>query len=413
MRNAYNVLTLYGIWRYSYLEISVELVNFAVISKYDSVSLGMRIFYRALILLVLLSLPSLGTMSQARDGKGRFVVVVDAGHGGKDSGAVGKRSKEKNIVLDVALKVGERINVLNPNIVVYYTRKDDRFIGLQQRADFANKKKADLFVSVHANSHKTSRPHGSETYVLGLHRTQDNLDVAMKENSVILYEKDHGAIYKGFDPNESESYIIFNFIQNKHLSSSINLAELIQGGMVNGGLGNRGVKQAGFLVLREVAMPSVLVELGFISNPSDEEYMLSKNGSRKLAQSIAQAVVDYEAKISGRGGGSTKGKEVVAENAPEVASQSVMTKSDGKVVAGEIHYRVQVMADTRKLKPSYFGSYRDVVKVTKEGKYYKYTFYDTTSLDEAKGYQRDLRRKYKDCFIVGFDGEGNKVGSYY
>lgn len=373
----------------------------------------MRIFFRGLILLIFLSLPSLGVVSQARDGKGRFVVVVDAGHGGKDSGAVGKRSKEKNVVLDVALKVGERINVLNPNIVVYYTRKDDRFIGLQQRADFANKKKADLFVSVHANSHKTSRPHGSETYVLGLHRTQDNLDVAMKENSVILYEKDHGAIYKGFDPNESESYIIFNFIQNKHLSSSIDLAELIQGGMVNGGLGNRGVKQAGFLVLREVAMPSVLVELGFISNPSDEDYMLSKNGSRKLAQSIAQAVVDYEAKISGRGARSTADKVSTVEESPDIAPQPVATQSVEKVANGEIRYRVQVMADTRKLKPSYFGAYRDVVQVTKEGKYYKYTLYETTSLIEAKKYQRVLRKKYKDCFVVGFDSEDNKVGSYY
>lgn len=373
----------------------------------------MRLFYRGLILLIFLSLPSLSAVVQARDGKGRFVVVIDAGHGGKDSGALGKRSKEKNIVLDVALKAGEQISVLNPNIVVYYTRKEDRFIGLQQRADFANKKKADLFVSVHANSHKTSRPHGSETYVLGLHRTQDNLDVAMKENSVILYEKDHGAIYKGFDPNESESYIIFNFIQNKHLASSIDLAELIQGGMVSGGLGNRGVKQAGFLVLREVAMPSVLVELGFISNPSDEGYMLSKNGSRKLAKSIAQAVVDYEAKISGRGARSTADKVSTVEESPDVAPQPVATQSIEKVANGEIRYRVQVMADTRKLKPSYFGAYRDVVQVTKEGKYYKYTLYETTSLNEAKKYQRVLRKKYKDCFVVGFDSEDNKVGSYY
>ena len=369
----------------------------------------MRIFFRGLILLFLLSL---GMVSQARDSKGRFVVVIDAGHGGKDSGALGSRSKEKNIVLDVALKAGQRISTLNPNIVVYYTRKEDRFVGLQERANFANRKKADLFVSVHANSHKTTRPHGSETYVLGLHRTQDNLDVAMKENSVILYEKDHGVTYKGFDPNESESYIIFNFIQNKHLASSIELAELIQGGMVRGGLGNRGVKQAGFLVLREVAMPSVLVELGFISNPSNEEYMLSKEGSRKLAESIAQAVVDYEVKISGKAAKGSASKVATTEKSEEAKAEPE-SSSVGQTIDDTIHYRVQVLADKRKLKPSYFGSYRDVVKVTKDGQYYKYTLYDTTSLEEAKRLQRELRKQYKDCFIVGFDGKGNKVGSYY
>lgn len=367
----------------------------------------MKHHIRSILLLFILLAPLSAEYVEGRDAKGRFVVVIDPGHGGKDSGALGKRSKEKNIVLDVGLKVGERIKALNGDIVVYYTRKDDRFIGLQQRAEFANKKKADLFVSIHANSHKSSTPNGAETYVLGLHRTQDNLDVAMKENSVILYENDHSATYQNFDPNHSESYIIFNFIQNKHLASSIELANFVQKGMVKStGLGNRGVKQAGFLVLREVAMPSVLVELGFVSNRSNEDYMLSKEGSQKLANSIAQAIVAYEAKISERNVSAVKSEEKVPE---EVATLS----EEHPASSEELYYRVQVLADTRKLSPSHFGKYADVVGRTKEGKYYKYTLYNTKSLKQAKEYQKQLRKKYKDCYIVSFDANNNKVGSYY
>lgn len=350
--------------------------------------------------------------AEARDSKGRFVVVIDPGHGGKDSGAVGKRSKEKNIVLDVALKVGARVKAVNPDILIYYTREDDRFIGLQQRAEFANKKKADLFVSIHANSHKQSSPNGAETYVLGLHRTQDNLDVAMKENSAILYEKDHSIIYQDFDPNLSESYIVFNFIQNKHLSSSIQLADLVQGGLAKTGLTNRGVRQAGFLVLREVAMPSVLVELGFISNRANENYMLSKEGSRQLANHIAKAILDYESNISVRNKtNSTTPKSTAAAKDPntrETISESSKTQKEGAV-----YYRIQIMADKRSLKPSHFKGYQNELRVYQEGGFYKYTLYNTADLTEAKRLQRQLRKTYKDCFIVGFDSNGSKVGSYY
>lgn len=335
----------------------------------------------------------------ARDSKGRFVVVIDPGHGGRDSGAKGARSLEKNIVLDVALKIGARIKALNPDIIVHYTRSNDTFIELQQRANYANKKKADLFVSIHANSHKSSSPHGAETFVLGLHRTQDNLDVAMKENSAILYEKDHSVIYQDFDPNLSESYIIFNFMQNKHLEQSISLANVVQDGLVQTGLLNRGVKQAGFLVLRDVAMPSVLVELGFISHRANENYMLSKNGSQELANNIAKAIVKYEERLNGR-------------NKKESSATDVNAATE-KVETGEVYYRIQVMADKRLLKASHFKGYSDVVRHYKEGNFYKYTFYNTTDLVEAKRLQESLKKKYQDCFIVGFDANDNKVGSYY
>lgn len=351
--------------------------------------------------LLALALVLVVPMAEARDSKGRFVVVIDPGHGGKDSGAKGRNSLEKNIVLNVALQVGARIKALNPNIIVHYTRSDDTFIGLQQRANFANSKKADLFVSIHANSHKTSSPNGAETFVLGLHRTQDNLDVAMKENSAILYEEDHSVTYQDFDPNVSESYIIFNFIQNKHLEQSIAFADVVQAGLVRTGLNSRGVKQAGFLVLREVAMPSILVELGFISHRANEDYMRSKEGSRELANNIANAIVSYEEKLSGR-----RSKDRSSET-------TVKASTTEKNTTGDIYYRIQVMADKRLLKPSHFRGYSEVVRNYKEGNFYKYTFYNTTDLEEAKRLQEELKSKYKDCFIVGFDANDNKVGSYY
>lgn len=373
-----------------------ELGKFAEVIRFRNIYMKKYIFKWAFWTLALVMI---APIAEARDSKGRFIVVLDPGHGGRDSGAKGRNSLEKNIVLDVALKTGARLKALNPDIVVYYTRSDDRLIGLQQRADYANKKKADLFVSIHANSHKSSSPNGAETFVLGLHRTQDNLDVAMKENSVILYEKDHSVIYEDFNPNESESYIIFNFMQNKHLEQSIDVANIVQNGLISNGLNNRGVKQAGFLVLRQVAMPSVLVELGFISNRANEDYMRSQKGSQELANNIAKAIVEYEEKLSGR-------------TSKDLGTTTANATTD-KVTTGDIYYRVQVMADKRLLKPSHFKGYSDEVRHYKEGNFYKYTIYNTTDLKEAKRLQGELKNKYKDCFIVGFDANDKKVGSYY
>ncbi len=367
-------------------------------------------FFKILLSIVaFLMLPSIGFGATSKD-KGRFVVVIDPGHGGKDGGAKGHKSWEKDVVLSVAMEVGRQIKSMDPSITVYYTRDTDKFIPLNDRATFANKKKADLFVSIHANSHKTSTPKGSETYVLGLHRTQDNLEVAMKENSAILYEKDYSVSYSGFDPNQSESYIIFNFIQNKHIEQSIALAEVIQKGLATCGLGNRGVRQAGFLVLREVAMPSVLVELGFISNRDDEDYMTSKSGRNNLAKNIAKGVVGYKNKTYRDTKAKDTPKSSVEETDPPKDEKSATIDKDAD---SQVYYRVQVMADKRRLKPSHFGAYADEMRVYQEGGYYKYTLYNTTKLSEAKALQRKLKAKYKDCFIVGFDSDDRKVGSYY
>ncbi len=346
----------------------------------------------------------------ARDNNGKFVVVIDPGHGGGDSGAKGSKSLEKNINLKVGLKVGEVLKSINPSIVVHYTRSTDKFIGLNERADYANQKKADLFVSIHANSVKgrSSSAKGAETYVLGLARSAENLEVAMKENSAILLEDDYTKKYEGFDPNSSESYIIFEFMQNKYLESSLDVAERIQKGLVSRGLKNRGVRQAGFLVLRRSSMPSVLVELGFISNPSDEDYMSSTKGVNELGESIARAISAYADKILGRSG-SAQTTAIPPEDSPvgSTAQEEVATTTDA-VAKGVVTYRIQVHTDTRKLKASHpvFRGHKENLSYYKEGSLYKYTLYETADRKEADRLARSLKKIFKDCFVVKFvDGE--------
>ena len=225
-----------------------------------------------------------------------FVVVIDAGHGGHDPGALGRKGKEKHINLKVALKLGALIESNCPDTRVIYTRNRDVFVPLHERAEIANKAKADLFISIHTNSiaSRTTKISGAETYTLGLHKTQENLEVAQKENSVILIEDDYKQQYSGFNPNSSESYIIFEFMQDKNMAQSVNLAKLIQQQFrTHANRVDKGVHQAGFLVLRETSMPSVLVELGYITNPREEAFLLSEQGSATMAKSIYQAFLKY------------------------------------------------------------------------------------------------------------------------
>lgn len=208
----------------------------------------------------------------------RFTLVIDAGHGGHDPGAIGRNVKEKNINLKVALKLGRLVEQNLPDVRVVYTRDRDVFIPLHRRAEIANNVKADLFVSIHTNSlaSRNSRVSGAETYTLGLHRTQENLEVAQKENSVILIEDDYKQQYAGFNPNSAESYIIFEFLQDKYMAQSVSLAQLVQRQFRNNGRQDKGVHQAGFLVLRETSMPSILVELGYITNPTEASFLISE-----------------------------------------------------------------------------------------------------------------------------------------
>ena len=227
-----------------------------------------------------------------------FTLVIDAGHGGNDAGAVGKITKEKTINLNVALAFGKLVEQNCPDVKVIYTRKTDVFIPLHTRADIANKNKADLFISIHTNALPKGRiSRGLETYTLGMHRAADNLAVAKRENEVILYEKDYKQRYQGFDPNSSESYIMFEFMQDHNMAQSVELAKFVQRRTcASAGRLDKGVKQAGFLVLRETSMPSCLIELGFISTPDEENFLNSTAGVNQLGRGIYQAFVDYKRK---------------------------------------------------------------------------------------------------------------------
>ena len=230
----------------------------------------------------------------------KFTLVIDAGHGGHDAGAVGALTKEKTINLNVALAFGQLVEQHCPDVKVIYTRKTDVFIPLHTRADIANKNKADLFISIHTNAlPKGHISRGMETYTLGMHRAADNLAVAKRENEVILYEKDYRQRYQGFDPNSSESYIMFEFIQDHNMAQSVELAKFVQRRTcATAGRQNKGVKQAGFLVLRETSMPSCLIELGFISTSDEERFLHSQNGVSLLGQGIYQAFLDYKRKYA-------------------------------------------------------------------------------------------------------------------
>ncbi len=268
----------------------------------------------------------------------RFTLVIDAGHGGHDAGALGAVSKEKNINLSVALRFGEYVEKNMPDVKVVYTRKTDVFVPLQQRANIANKANADLFISVHTNAlpgGKVAR--GFETYTLGMHRAKDNLDVAMRENSVISMEQGYQQTYQGFDPNSSESYIIFEFIQGKNMERSVELASMIQRKVCNdANRPNKGVHQAGFLVLRETSMPSCLIELGFITTP-DEETLLN-NASRvdDIAKALYEAFSQYKNKYDKRVAVPYRADTTGEPEVPSIVPESYReTKASKKMVAAK------------------------------------------------------------------------------
>lgn len=338
------------------------------------------------------------TLAQKRQ---TFTVILDPGHGGKDPGAVGTISKEKDIVLSVAKKLGQKINANHSDVKVIYTRTTDKFIPLDERPKIANKANAQLFISLHCNAldrRKTS-PQGVETYILGLHRSQDNLEVAKRENSVIVYEDNYETKYQGFDPNEPESYIIFEFMSNKFLEQSLNFATLTQHQLINGGKRtNRDVRQAGFLVLRETGMPSVLVELGYISNREEEKFLNSENGQSVLVNSIFNAFTDYKKEYDKRN------RYSFSENSnSEMTSDTdtfVVTSNEDE---SDIEYKIQFLisstlynANARVFKGL------DPIEYYKEGNIYKYTYGSSNSEKEIFSLLKEVKRKFKDAFVIEF-----------
>lgn len=346
----------------------------------------------------------------------RFTLVIDPGHGGHDAGARGAISMEKNINLTVALRFGKYVEQNMPEVRVIYTRKQDVFIPLHERANIANRANADLFISVHTNALPAGKvARGFETYTLGMHRAKDNLDVAMRENSVISMEKGFEQTYEGFDPKSSESYIIFEFIQGRNMERSVELARMIQRSVCDGACRpDKGVHQAGFLVLRETSMPSCLIELGFITTP-DEERLLNDNAKvDDIAKGIYEAFAKYKNKYdrsvsvpyrAANRQESTLPKIVpdsykaapAAKKAVPAAKKAVPAPKDAPV------FKLQIFVGNRNLRKgdAHFKGETEFDSF-QEGNLVKYTLGASTNYNEIYRLRKEKMEKFPEAFIIAF-----------
>jgi N-acetylmuramoyl-L-alanine amidase len=375
----------------------------------------------------------------------QFVVIIDPGHGGKDPGAANKTIREKDVVLGIGLKLGKLINGYYPDVKVIFTRNSDVFVPLIERSRIANKNKADLFISLHANFCGTPSTRGTETFALGLHRSNDNLEVAKKENSVILLEEGYKATYEDFDPNSSESYIMFEMMQDLYMDQSLSFADAVQQQFKSHiKTASRGVKQAGFLVLRQSSMPSVLIETGFLSNNDEANYLNSDEGQRFIAISILEAFRKFKNKNSGTI--NTQPAEIIASNSetqvekpkPEVRTENQKieekkkeeisepaiiekkpepkkaepiiasdTTIKEKVTKKNIYYSVQIGANTTPVDPvaTNFKGLKNVRR-EKSDKYYRYYLGNESSLEKITSELHQIKLKFPQAFIVSFvDGQ--------
>jgi len=315
-----------------------------------------------------------------------FTVVIDPGHGGKDPGAVSNGFYEKVIALATSLKLGKTLQDNGINVI--YTRDRDQFVNLLERANIANKSDAQLFLSIHCNAH-SSQAYGAETFVLGLHANQRNFEVAKKENSVIFYEEDYENTYAGFDPNNPESVIGLTLMQEEYLDQSITAASYIQNGFVNTlNRKNRNIKQAGFIVLKYTYMPSVLIELGFLSNKKEGAYLNSNKGQLEMANAISNAVIKYR------------------DDFYNNLSQSNLVNN---VNSDIVYYRVQIAASNKllELKPYNFRGLKSV-NVVREGEIYKYLYGNHKTLEEAnKSLETAKDHGFNSSFVVTY--QNNKI----
>ena len=362
----------------------------------------------------------------------RFTLVIDPGHGGHDAGALGAISKEKNINLAVALRFGKYVEQNLPEVRVIYTRKTDVFIPLNERANIANRANADLFISVHTNALPAGKiARGFETYTLGMHRAKDNLDVAMRGNSVISMEKDYQQRYQGFDPRSSESYIIFEFIQGKNMERSVDLARMIQRGVCDGAnRPDKGVHQAGFLVLRETSMPGCLIELGFITTPDEERLLNNDSRVDDIARGIYEAFAKYKNKydksvsVPYRASDSedvnlpkivpdqepapktrvvTRGKQPKREEATPEQPKRVEKKVKKAEVADAPVFKLQIFVGSRNLRKgdAHFKGETDYDSF-QEGNLVKYTLGASTNYNEIYRLRKEKLDKFPEAFIIAF-----------
>ncbi len=319
------------------------------------------------------------------------VVVLDAGHGGKDPGALGKNSQEKDIALSIILKLGKYIEENHKDVKVIYTRDKDVFIPLHKRAEIANQNNADLFISVHANWWKVASVSGAETFVMGASKNEDNLQVAMLENSVITLEEDYTTNYEGFDPNSAESYIMFNYMQYTYLNQSVHLASFIQDQIRERvKRKDRGVKQERFIVLWRTTMPSVLVETGFISNAAEERYLMSENGQTYIASAIYRAFRDYKTSIENKSNFDT-GMVRTQQNQDEseLPEESL------------VYFMVQITTSNKSipLDSDLFSGLKNVSEFRTEN-YYKYATGKAGTYSEAAELRKQIQQRFKDAFII-------------
>ena len=363
-----------------------------------------------------------------------FTLVIDPGHGGKDTGASGAFSREKDINLTVALAFGQYVERNCPDVKVIYTRKTDVFIPLIERANIANKNKADLFISVHTNALPPGRiARGFETYTLGMHRASDNLDVAKRENSVILVEKDYKHTYQGFDPCSAESYIMFELIQGQNMTKSVELAKLIQRNVcTTANRVDKGVHQAGFLVLRETSMPSCLVELGFITTPDEEQSLNSSTTVDNISDGLYKAFLAYKNKYDKKIVVPYKKDKAEGIPLPNAFPQEYIPIKNNESDMATVNITAntpkseRVLSDSSKVKIDNFSDARPVFKVQliasskpldiqdkhfkdlsgyeyyKENNLYKYTYGASNNYNEILELRRSLSSKFPQAFIIAF-----------
>lgn len=333
-----------------------------------------------------------------------FTVVIDAGHGGKDPGAISANKKlyEKDVTLKVALMVGESIKKNHPEVKVLYTRKTDVFVGLNDRARMANKANADLFISIHTNAAKSRTAKGAETYTLGIEeeRTERNLEIAKRENGVIFLEDNHEKTYANFNPNSPESYIIFEYMQSEFVKESIHMAQYVQEHLASdANRHDRGVRQAGFLVLNATSMPSILVELGYISNAEDAKYLGSESGQKRMSRCISEAFDKYYT-------------DLMKLNASQPAVESTRSttipasKEQPEAIQGDEQqpvFKVQFLSSSKRLaaEDKAFKGLKPVEFYYDKG-LYKYTYGSSTNYNDIIRIKKKVNEKFKDAFIVAF-----------
>lgn len=345
--------------------------------------------------------------SQAKSGINK--IVIDAGHGGNDPGALGSKGKEKDVTLAVALQVGQLISENCKDVEVYYTRKTDVFVPLYTRSKIANEKHADLFISIHCNAAENRAAGGIETFVMGLHKTASNLEVARKENAAMLLEKDYKDNYGDFNPNSPESYVIFSLYTNAYLHHSASLASKVQRNLLKcNHFADRGVQQAGFWVLHKVAMPSILIELGFISNKAEEAVLLNKSAQKAMAVAICNAFIEYKNQVEGVDIAPLpmpeveQPKEQPKEEVAPPATNDSLTATPAQGICFKVQFYTSPKAFSN--NDSRFKGLSAVDRYFENG-VWKYTAGAVTTFEEAQTLQSQVRKQFPDAFVVAFDGE--------